>query len=250
MYNDFAKVYDRFQEIDYDEFVGFYKKIFDVFGILPKTILDLGCGSGEIMLRLLKEGYFVTGIDISEDMLTMAQEKLIDENQDALLLNMDMTDFSMPEKSDVIISSLDCINYLTEYENIVSAFKCVREALFDDGLFIFDINSEYKLKNVLGNNTFVYEDDDAFCVWDCAYFSDDRVCGFELNFFIKEDELYKRYFEYQEERAYSVDEIRKALDKAGLEIMGLYADLTLDEPIDNSERLFFVCKIKTTGGEE
>ena len=245
MYNDFAKIYDRFQEIDYDEFVVFYKKIFEQNNLTPETVIDLGCGSGEISLRLAKSGYNTVGIDISEDMLAIAQDKAFEQGIKILFLNQDMTGFEYPEKADAVISTLDCINYLTEYEDMVRTFKCVNETLADNGLFIFDINSEYKLSRVLGNNTFVYEDDEAYCVWDCGYYPEDRICGFDLNFFVKEgkkqNSTYERYFEYQEERAYSADELKSALNTAGLKLLNIYADLEFIEPSEKSERLFFVC---------
>ncbi len=247
MYNDFAKIYDRFQEIDYDEFVDFYKKIFAENNFYPETVIDLGCGSGEISLRMSKSGYKIVGVDISEDMLAIAQDKAFEQGSDILFLNQDMAEFEYPNKADAVISSLDCINYLTEYEDVEKTFKCVKQVLLDGGLFIFDINSEYKLSEILGNNTFIYEDDDAFCVWDCGYFPDDKICGFELNFFVKtaesRDGKYDRYFEYQEEHAYCIDEIKSALSEAGLNLLNIYADLKCETPIETSERIFFICNL-------
>lgn len=247
MYNDFAEIYDRFQEIDYDGFIDFYKNIFKENGVLPKNIIDLGCGSGEITLRLKKCGYDTVGIDISEDMLAIAQNKAIEQGADILFLNQDMTEFKYPEKVNAVISTLDCMNYLTEYEDLKRAFKCVSKVIADNGLFIFDINSEYKLSQILGNNTFVYEDNSAYCVWECGYFPEDKICSFDLNFFVKDsaepNAKYERYFEYQEERAYSIDEIKSALKEAGLSLLSVYADLEQKPPTDTSERLFFVCGV-------
>lgn len=242
MYNDFALVYDRFQETDYDSFIEFYQK---VLGDNVKTVLDLGCGSGEITLRLAKCGYDVIGVDISDDMLALAQDKAYSAGQDILFINSDMTEFVHPSGVDAVVSSLDCINYLTDYSDLVSAFSCVRESLNKNGVFIFDINSEYKLSHIFGNNTFVYEDKDAYCVWECEYFPEDRICGFDLNFFVRQgnNNLYDRYFEYQEERAYSIDEIKMALSEAGLNLLSVYADLEHKSPTDTSERLFFVCGV-------
>lgn len=246
MYNDFAKVYDRFQEIDYDEFVDFYKNIFKENNLTPETIIDLGCGSGEISLRMAKCGYNTVGIDISEDMLAIAQDKAVEQKLDVLFLNQDMTEFEFPKKVGAVISTLDCINYLTDYEDLTQAFERVSEVLSDDGLFIFDINSEYKLSQILGDNTFVYEDDEAYCVWDCGYYPEDKICSFDLNFFVKEsakqNAKYERYFEYQEECAYSINEIKSALDTAGLKLLNIFPDLEFAEPNEKSERLFFVCK--------
>lgn len=170
MYNDFSLIYDRFQEIDYNKFINFYKEVFYRNNYEPHSIIDLGCGSGEITVLLGREGYDVTGIDISSDMLSIAQNKAFDSGVDITFLNQDMTEFDVLDKADAVISSLDCINYLSCLNDVKKTFSCVYESLKPNGIFVFDINSEYKLSNILGNNTFVYQDDEAYCVWECRLF--------------------------------------------------------------------------------
>ena len=165
---------------------------------------------------LSKEGYEITGIDISSDMLSIAQNKAFDNGVDITFLNQDMTEFSVLDKADAVISSLDCINYLPCMNDVKETFSRVYESLKPNGIFIFDINSEYKLSNILGNNTFVYQDDEAYCVWECGYFPEDKVTSFELNFFVKDNSgKYDRYFEYQEEKLYSVRELQSIAEEAG-----------------------------------
>ena len=227
MYNDFSLIYDRFQEIDYREFINFYIEVFNRNNYEPHSIIDLGCGSGEITVLLGKKGYSVTGIDISSDMLSIAQNKAFDNGVDITFLNQDMTEFSVLDKADAVISSLDCINYL----------PCL------NGIFIFDINSEYKLSNILGNNTFVYQDDEAYCVWECGYFPEDKVTSFELNFFVKDNSgKYDRYFEYQEEKLYSVRELQSIAEEEGFKKTDVFSDLSFEEPKQDSERIFFVLR--------
>ena len=146
MYNDFSLIYDRFQEIDYREFINFYKEVFNQNNYEPHSIIDLGCGSGEITVLLSKEGYEITGIDISSDMLSIAQNKAFDNGVDITFLNQDMTEFSVLDKADAVISSLDCINYLPCMNDVKETFSRVYESLKPNGIFIFDINSEYKLR--------------------------------------------------------------------------------------------------------
>lgn len=245
MYEDFALIYDRFQEIDYDEFIKFYKQVFNKLDISPNCILDLGCGSGNITIKLAQQGYDVIGVDISEDMLSIAQNKAYESELDILLLNQDMRELDYPQKTDVIISTLDCLNYLTEYDDVVSTFNAVNKALDDDGIFIFDVNSEYKLSSILGNNVFTYEEDEAYCVWDCGYYPEDKICSFELNFFVKDsDEKYKRYFEYQEEKVYTIEEISNAAKETGFDIELIAGDLNFESPNNETERIFFVLKKK------
>lgn len=241
MYNDFALIYDRFQEIDYDSFIRFYESVFKDDSI--NKVIDLGCGTGEIGIRLAKSGYDVIGVDMSEEMLTAALDKSIDAGaaDNIIFIHGDMTKFVYHGGADAVVSALDCVNYLTDRDDVISAFKCVYASLADGGVFIFDINSEYKLSRVLGDNTFVYDDDDAYCVWDCGYYPDEKICGFDLNFFIKaKDGSYTRYAEYQEERAYSIQEITEALTAAGFGSIEVFADLAFEPPADNSERIFFV----------
>ena len=243
MYGDFAKIYDRFQKTDYDEFIRFYGSVFERLSFTPRTVVDLGCGSGAVTVPLARAGYEVTGIDISPDMLAIAQNKADKAGLDILFLNMDMRTFALPSPVDCVISALDCVNYLEGLDDAGAAFERVYDSLRDGGVFIFDINSEYKLSEILGNNTFVYEDDSAFCVWDCGYFPDDKVVSFELNFFIKEHQNgYKRYSEYQEETIFSVGELNEHLLERGFSEVSVFGDLTFDEPGPETERLFFVAR--------
>ena len=243
MYDDFSIIYDRFQEIDYDVFIDFYKAVFERLDLSPKTIVDLGCGSGAVTLRLKRLGYEVIGIDISPDMLAIAQSKADDENLDILFLNMDMCDFEIPEPVEVILSALDCVNYLESLDDVKQAFEHVYNSLKPGGVFVFDINSEYKLTEILGNNTFVYEDDSAYCVWDCGYFPDDNVVGFDLNFFVKDEgDSYSRYSEYQEETIYSIEEIAGLLSECGFKNVEICGDLMFDKPKSDTERIFFIAQ--------
>ena len=214
MYNDFSLIYDRFQEIDYREFINFYIEVFNRNNYEPHSIIDLGCGSGEITVLLGKKGYSVTGIDISSDMLSIAQNKAFDNGVDITFLNQDMTEFSVLDKADAVISSLDCINYLPCLNDVKETFSCVYESLKPNGIFIFDINSEYKLSNILGNNTFVKDNSGK----------------------------YDRYFEYQEEKLYSVRELQSIAEEEGFKKTDVFSDLSFEEPKQDSERIFFVLR--------
>ena len=176
-------------------------------------------------------------------MLSIAQNKAFDNGVDITFLNQDMTEFSVLDKADAVISSLDCINYLPCLNDVKETFSCVYESLKPNGIFIFDINSEYKLSNILGNNTFVYQDDEAYCVWECGYFPEDKVTSFELNFFVKDNSgKYDRYFEYQEEKLYSLRELQSIAEEAGFKKTEVFSDLNFEKPKQNSERIFFVLR--------
>ncbi len=243
MYGEFAKIYDKLQDIDYNSFVGYYEQIFKRLGLSPKLILDLACGTGNITLPMSQKGYDMIGVDLSEEMLGIAAEKAREASLDILFLNQDMTELELYGTVDATVCALDGINYLTLDGELDEVLALIKNYLNPDGVFIFDINTEYKLKNVLGNNTFVYDEEDTYCIWSNSYDPDDRICGFNLDFFTKTDTgLYRRFEEYQEERAYSLEEIKSAISRTGLTLSGCFDDRTFDEPTETSERIFFVVK--------
>ena len=243
MYNEFANVYDRLQDIDYGSFIDYYENIFEKFNIKPKLMLDLGCGTGNITIPLSQKGYEMIGIDLSEEMLHIAAQKAREKNLDILFLNQDMTEFELYGTVDAIICSLDGVNYLTMDDDLKKLFALIKNYLNPDGLFIFDINSEYKLKSLLSDNSFVYDEDDVYCVWSNSFDDTDNICSFNIDIFIKQENgLYKKYEEYHEERAYSIYEIETAIKNAGLNPVGIYNDRSFDAADDKSERIFFIAK--------
>lgn len=241
MYGEFASIYDRLQNIDYISFVDYYEKIFNKYSVKPELILDLACGTGNITIPLAEHGYDMIGVDISDEMLNIAAEKAREKNLDILFLNQDMTEFELYGTVDVIICSLDGVNYLVEDGQLERLLALVKNYLNPNGIFIFDINSEYKLRNVLNDTTSIYDEDGVYCVWDSCYDENDKVCSFNLEFFTEaENGLYKRENEYQEERAYTVDEIRNCAEKIGLKFENAYADRTFDVPKQDTERIFIL----------
>ena len=243
MYHILANVYDRLQDIDYEKFADYYEAVFGKFGIKPKLVLDLGCGTGNITLPMAKRGYDMIGVDLSQEMLGIATEKAKAKNKEILFLNQDMTEFELYGTVGAMVSALDSINYLTEDGQLESMLKLLHYYLDPGGIFIFDINTEYKFKNILDGQAFVYDEDDVYCVWNNDYDEEEKICYFDLNFFLKDENgTYKRFDEYQEERAYSTDEIEKIIKNCNLELLGVYDNLSFNPPREDSERLFFVIK--------
>lgn len=239
----FSNAYDKLQDADYNAFFEYYKKVFEKFNIKPELVLDLGCGTGSITVKMAKAGFDMIGVDLSCEMLDIARQKAQDEGCDILFLNQDMTEFELYGTVDAIISSLDSINYIIEDGGLLKLFKLCNNYLNPGGIMIFDINSEYKLREVLGNNTFVSEENNIFYVWQNSFDEDTNICSFYLDFFVEnQDGLYDRFSEYQEERAYSKEEIEENVKKSGLEILGCFGDFDFSAPEKESERLFFVIK--------
>ena len=234
MYNEFANIYDLvMRDTPYDDWVQFYRRVFEKFNKTPSLVLDMGCGTGNRTARMAEDGYDMIGLDASVSMLSRAREK----NSDILYLLMDMTDFELYGTVDAAVSALDCMNYITE--DIDKVFALVHNYLNPGGLFIFDINSPYKFKHTFGNETIVCDEEDVFYVWENETEGD--LCHFYITFFIKdEDGRYRRCDEWQTQRIYSPEALTAAAEKAGLSVLGIYGDFEMNPPREDSERLFFV----------
>ncbi|MBE7024829.1 MAG: class I SAM-dependent methyltransferase [Ruminococcaceae bacterium] len=221
------------RDTPYNKWVEFYEAVFKKFGKKPELILDMGCGTGNITTRMADRGYDMIGLDASVGMLSRAREK----NSDILYLHMDMTDFELYGTVDAIVSALDCINYVTE--DIDKVFALIKNYLNPGGLFIFDINSPYKLRHILGNETIICDEEDIFYVWENEL--EDVFCHFDISFFIKnENGQYHRCDEVQTQRIYTVEELSEAARRAGLKVLGVYGDFQMQSPTEESERIFFV----------
>ena len=248
MYGDFASVYDKLQDADYLRFVDYYEKFFQTFDLRPELVLDLACGTGNITIPMAERGYDMIGIDLSPEMLNVAQAKASAKGLDILFLMQDMTEFELYGTVDAIVCALDGINYLTEDGQLEAVFRLAENYLNPGGVMIFDLNTEYKLKNILGGHTFVNEEKGIYYVWQNEYEEETAICRFVLDFFEEqEDGSYLRFGEYQEERAYSADEIRTAAEQANLEFLGNYGAFSQTPPAQQEERIFFVLRKKVSG---
>lgn len=237
-YKAFAQFYDILTDnVDYTAGCDYISGFFSRYGNGGVRLLDLACGTGTISKIFADKGFDVTGIDLSEDMLTAAEEKC---NGSVRLLKGDISDFNLAEKFDICICTLDSINHLENIDAVKSSFNCVRNSLADDGLFIFDVNTIYKHREVLADNTFVFDEEDFFLSWDNE--CENNTVRILLDIFVFNGKSYDRYSEEFFETAYAADEITQALD--GFEIIGIYDNLSENPPHSESERIFFVCKRK------
>lgn len=243
MYQDFAYLYDALQkDVPYKEFADYYEKIMEKFGNEKGLCLDLGCGTGNMTEELAVRGFDMIGVDSSVDMLDVAREKAYEAEKSILYLNQDMTEFELYGTVSTVVSTLDCVNYITDKDALLKVFKLVNNYLDPKGLFIFDINSAYKLKNILGDNTYVSDDEDIFYSWQNSFDENEKICRFDLTFFEKCDDVYYRYDETHFERAYDTEEIEELLKKAGMEVVGVFDNLSFEAPNEKSERIFFVAR--------
>lgn len=241
-YCDFAGFYDELTEnVEYEKRCEYIKSFFEKYNITGKTVLDLACGTCSVTLPLAKCGYKIVGVDLSEEMLEIASEKLFECGCDFSLIKANMTDFALPERADAAVCSLDSINHLNSLGDVKNAFSCVYDSLKENSIFVFDVNTIYKHNEILGDNTFIFDEDDYYIVWDNEHI-DDRNVRILIDMFIFNGSSYDRKSEEFTETAYEIDELKKMLYDVGFSSIEVYDELTENEPRSDSERLYFVCK--------
>lgn len=242
-YQEFALLYDELMDdVDYYKWFNYIKEIFKKHNKEPKSILEMACGTANLTKYFCKEDYKVTCFDLSEDMLSIAYDKLR-EFRNVNILKQDMINLNLSNKKfDAIICACDSINYIIDENDIRKVFENVYNHLDEEGIFIFDINSYYKLKNIIGENTFIEDKEDIFYVWENEFIEEEEICNFYLTFFVNQDGLYKRFDETHVEKAYKNQDILKYLEDSGFNEINIYDNFTFQTPKQDSERIFFIAK--------
>ncbi len=246
-YKKLAELYDGFmEEVPYEKWLNFIKTQFQKHDLTAnKEILDLCCGTGTMTLSLAGLGYQMTGVDLSEDMLAQAQKKAMDAKQKIDFFQMDMTEILLPKKYDAVICCCDGLNYCCEDDELLDAFLGVATAVSPDGMFLFDMNTEYKFKEVLGNQEHTSIDESAAYFWANEYDADEKINTYYVNLFSEmENGLYERQEECHYERAYSIEEISDFLEKAGFLILDIFSDYEEKPVHEKTERYVFIAELK------
>ena len=239
-YGNFAFVYDALtNDVEYSNRCDYLEKIFEKhLSKRAELIADLGCGTGTVCSLMAKRGYDMIGIDSSDMMLSEAIKK--EGSEKILYLNQDMTEFELYGTVDVFLSMLDSLNYITSIDELSKVFSLVKNYLNPGGIFVFDINTPYKYEQVLSDNTFVYDQDGIFYVW--QNFFDGEYCDFLIDFFVEKDGSYSRFTEEHTQRCHTFKEILSVIEDAGLSLEGVYDELSFSDPVSTSERIFLVVK--------
>lgn len=242
-YDVIARFYDQFtQDVDYDARAQYISELLKKSEIGCKTVLDLACGTGSLTVRLSKMGYDMIGVDNSEDMLSLARMK--SDGGDILWLCQEGEELDLYGDIDCAVCTLDSVNHIIDFDELVRVFKRVSLFMNRGGRFIFDVNTAYKHRTVLGDNSFVWEDDGVFCAWQNECDEETNIVNMQLDFFIEVGDGYERETQFVTERAYSRQEICQALEMSGFELACEYEDMTFDAPTENSERIFYVARKK------
>lgn len=244
-YNAFANVYDKLTDnIEYEKRADYISALFERYGVKGKEpVLDLACGTGSLTIELAKRGYDMIGIDSAYAMLSQAQNKKYTENVDVLFLCQDMTELDLYGTISGAVCMLDSLNHLESADGVRRTIEKVGLFMEHDGIFIFDVNTIYKHREILANNTFVYDCDDVYCVWQNSLNDDDSV-DISLDIFELEDDAYYRSSEEFTERAYPIADLKKWLGDASFEVLNIYDEMSDNELNEKTQRAVFVAQYK------
>lgn len=246
-YQQFAYLYDQLmQDAPYDEWVRFVKAKLAKYQVVGKSLLDLACGTGELSVRFAKEGFAVTGVDLSSDMLAVAQAKSQEKGLSIPFYEQDMAHLEGHEVYDIIGIFCDSLNYLQSDEDVIHTFSNVHQYLKDDGIFFFDVHSIYKISEVFINQTYCLSEEHLSYIWNSFAGGDPNSVEHELSFFVL-DELsgkYDRIDELHYQRTYPIGQYSDWLQAAGFELLEISADFKDAAPQQNSERIFFIARKK------
>ena len=244
-YTSFAKVYDTFMDnVPYEEWAEYLAELLQEYDIEDGLVLDLGCGTGSLTEILATKGYDMIGADGSAEMLEIAMEKKAQSGHDILYLLQDMREFELYGTVRAVVSVCDCVNYITDEKELEQVFRLVNNYLDPEGIFIFDFNTEYKYKEILGEQTIAEDREDCSFIWDNYYYEDEKMNEYELTLFIKEQDsnLYRKYQEMHYQKAYTLDAMRELIEWSGLEFVTAYDAYTRKAPTETSERICVVAR--------
>lgn len=257
-YTSFASVYDQFMDnVPYVEWAEYLHTLMEEYQVRDGIVLELGCGTGTMTELFAGYGYDMIGVDYSEEMLDVAMQKRADSGHDILYLLQDMREFELYGTVRAVFCVCDSINYITETQDLEQVFRLVNNYLDPGGVFIFDFNTEYKYREIIGNRTIAEDREESSFIWENYYDAQEKVNEYDLTLFIKEDggqsgengdELFRRFRESHFQRAYTLETIRTILCNAGMEYVLAYDAFTRVPPHEKSERIYVIAREKGKTG--
>lgn len=250
-YTSFAVVYDTFMDnVPYEEWGEYLHGLLLEYGVEDGLVLDLGCGTGTMTEILASKGYDMTGVDFSEEMLDIAMQKCTKSGHDILYLMQDMRGFELYGTVRAIVSICDSMNYLTEDGDLEQVFRLANNYLDPGGLFIFDMNTEYKYREMLGDQTIAEERENCSFIWDNYYYEEEKINEYQLSLFVEDpvlsektgQDICRKFQEMHYQRAYSLAEVKAALEVAGMEFIAAYDAFTRNPVHQESERMYIIAR--------
>lgn len=242
-YSGFAQVYDNFMEdVPYEEWGEYLIGLLKKYGIEGGLVLDLGCGTGNITIQLASGGYDMIGVDNSQEMLGIAMEKEETARYGILYLNQDMRMFELYGTVRAIVSICDSMNYITNREELEQVFRLVNNYLDPSGLFIFDLNMPYKYQQI-GDSVIAENQEECSFIWENYYDSEERINEYDLTVFARDEQgKYDKWEEIHFQRAYTLEEIKESLKKAGLVFVDAFDAFTYNPVHEKSERIYVLAR--------
>ena len=238
-YEALAASYDRLtNDVDYEATVNFYEEILRQEGLKPRTAVDLACGTGSVAAILARRGLRVTAVDMSEEMLTVAQQKTAEMENPPRFLCQPLQRLWLDRGVDLAVCALDSLDYITNPADCAEAIRRIYKALNPGGIFIFDVNTPEKLRAMDGQ-IFLDEDDDVYCVWRGEFDEASNICSYGMDLFQRRGGLWQRSFEEHREYAYSREQLTEYLRAAGFTHIGVYADRLFEAPREGEQRIYF-----------
>ncbi len=243
-YTAFAQYYDQLTaNIDYAARAAFFAGLIRRHYHKAELLLDLACGTGSLSLELAALGFDVIGADASREMLSVALQKVGDSPHSILFLCQSMQALDLYGTVDAVVCALDSLNHLPDDTALGRALDRVALFLNPGGVFVFDVNTAYKHRQILANNTFVYDLEDIYCVWQNTLTQPMDVVEIALDFFEKQENgLYSRSSTCFRERIFPPAVLEDMLRQRGFDILDVYGDDGLDSPQDYTQRLIYVTR--------
>ncbi len=238
-YHALAVSYDRLtNDVDYQATVDFYMEILKREDLMPRTAVDLACGTGSVAAILARMGLDTIGVDLSEEMLTVAQQKTWEMENPPRFICQNLRDLYLPRGVDMAVCALDSLDYIINPDDCAEAIRRTYKALNPGGIFIFDVNTPEKLR-AMDDQIFLDEDDDVYCVWRGEFDEETNICSYWMDLFQRSGNVWQRSFEEHCEYAYSEDQLRGYLKAAGFTHVEVYADRKFEAPAEGEQRIYF-----------
>lgn len=241
-YESFAKVYDELMDnVPYDTWTEHLIRDLKEYDITDGLICELGCGTGNVTARLSKAGYDMIGVDDAEEMLSVAREK--QDSEQILYLQQDMRSFELYGTVRAVVSICDCMNYLLEEEDLLKTFQLVNNYLDPDGIFIFDFNTIYKYKEVMGDTVIAENREDCSFIWENYYDVEEEINEYDLTIFVQtQEDLFQRFTETHLQRGYTLEQMQEILQKAGLVFLKAIDVDTQGKVTEQTERICIIAR--------
>ena len=237
-YHALAASYDRLtNDIQYENTVAFYMQLLAREGLNVRTAVDLACGTGSVAVLLARMGLQVIGVDMSEEMLCVAQQKAQALDNPPLFVCQRLEQLRLSRGVDLAVCALDSMNYITDPRLCREAIGRIYRVLNPGGCFIFDVNTPEKLR-AMDDQIFLDEDDDVYCVWRGEFDEQTRILSYAMDLFQREGKSWQRSYEEHREYAYTVQELTAWLKETGFTHIEVFADRALCAPRPGEQRVY------------